>query len=238
MAKKSKLKIHNIGAFVIGLFFLACCIIGLVTTVVEYATQNSHGFEISEKFYVSSTQNAMSNPKFKTKIVGRIKNNNDYDAENIVLHIEVETWNDEKTATAKITIPFIKAGEEYYVNVSEQSEYDYQLINNIFIQIGNNPKEEIVYDGESILYTLIGFVPMMIIPTFLLRAALHGSKFKKDKDHDEEIAELKAEMERKIKKLKKATKGVKCEYCGLLNKVDATRCEGCGATVEYNNDEL
>ena len=58
---------------------------------------------------------------------------------------------------------------------------------------------------------------------------------KKDIERELEIEEIKAEMDKKIKKLKKA-KYVVCEYCGLKNQIDATRCEGCGATVEYKSE--
>lgn len=233
-SKKRKFRIYNPGALVAGVFFLMVCLGAFISLCVEEANKNSHGLEITQEFYVDSDLKSALNPKYETKIVGRIKNNNNHVVEDIVLHIEVETLIGKDIGTAKITIDRIEANEEYYVSVTKPSGKAYEVINEMMVQIGDGEKLAIGY-GDSMLYTIIGGLTMMIVPVVMIALAFKPNKNSKSYQRDQEIEEIKAEMENKIKKLKKA-KYVKCEYCGLKNQIDATRCEGCGATVEYKSE--
>lgn len=230
--KKRKFRIYNPGALIAGVFILMICLWSFISLCVEEANKNSHGLEITQEFYVDSDLKSASSPRYETKIVGRIKNNNNHVVEDIVLHIEVETLIGKDVGTAKIIIDRIEANQEYYVSVKQQAEMAYEIINEIKVQIGDGEKIAMGY-GSSMIYTIVSGAIMLIIPSVMIAIAFKPKK--KDIERELEIEEIKAEMDKKIKKLKKA-KYVVCEYCGLKNQIDATRCEGCGATVEYKSE--
>ena len=231
---KRKLRIYNPGAFVAGLFFMVVCIISVVSLWTEEIKQKSHGLEITQEFYIDSTLKNNTSPKYEAKIVGRIRNNSGEPIENIVLYFEVETLRDGKQATTEIAIDYLEVGEERYISVTKSAEQPYEIINKMKAQIGDGEKFAIS-KGDSFAFTLATSVTLLIIPGVMLVIAFKPKRGK-ELERELEIEEIKSEMERKIKKLKKA-KGVRCEYCGLINQVDATRCEGCGATVEYKSEE-
>lgn len=236
MAKKIKFKIYNPVFLLVGVFFLVIVLSSIIPVVISSFPQKPYGVEMTQNFDVDSNLNGSFNQPYTVSVTGEIKNTNNKDIENITLHITLKVLGEKKEATIQITIPLLKAGEKYYVSEEYASKEHFSSVTKACVQVGDQGKQEMT-TGSDMLFTLIGIIPMLIIPIFMLRIAFVKPKRKSKSQDDEDIEQIKAEFEKKIKKLKKAKKGIKCEYCGIVNKVDATRCEACGAVVVHDVEE-